>query len=149
METILFHGIFSFMASLGFGIMMQLRGKNLWVAAFGGTVGWLIYVGSKGIGVDDIASYFVASVVISLYAQRMAFYRRAPALVFLTIAFIPLVPGYAAYQTMIGLLMNDMETFVQAALYTFKVVMAIATGFLISTNVKKPVHWMRAKSEKK
>ncbi len=143
----LFQGGFSFLAALGFGILMQVRGKNLLFAALGGMLGWVIFKGLTPLIADDIMRYFIASVVISHYAQQMAFFRRTPALVFLAIAFIPLVPGYASYQTMIGLLMDDMDQFTQGALYTFKVVMAIATGFLISANVLRPVRWRMLQSK--
>ncbi len=146
MTDILFQGIFSFLASLGFGILVQVRGKNLLFSALGGMLGWLVYTGLASFIPDDIIRYFIASVVISHYAQQMAHYRRAPALVFLAIAFIPLVPGYAAYQTMVGLLLSDIPQFTQAAIYTFKVVMAIATGFLISSNVLHPVRWVGHKT---
>ncbi len=149
MQNIIFQSIFSFLASLGFGILMQVRGKNLLCAALGGMLGWLVYVGLVALGMDDIVGYFVASVAISLYAQQMAYVRRAPALVFLAIAFIPLVPGYAAYRAMIGLLMEEMDVFAQESLYTFKVVMAIATGFLISSNVLRPVRWAKASKNHK
>lgn len=141
MEQLCLQGFYSLMASLGFGILMQIRGKNLLCAALGGMIGWVLFIGLEPVVGEDMVRYFIASVVISLYAKHLAPIRKTPAVVFLAVAFIPLVPGYAAYQTMIGLLLSDMEQFVQGAVYTFKVVMSIATGFLVSTNVLRPTKW--------
>ncbi len=144
MDSILFQSVFSFLASLGFGILMQVRGKNLLFSALGGMLGWVIFIALTPLVPDDSIRYFIASVVISHYSQQMAHLRKTPTLVFLAIAFIPLVPGYAAYQTMVSLLLSDIPQFTQGALYTFKVVMAIATGFLISSNVLHPVQWRKS-----
>ncbi len=145
MTEFISQGFYALIASLGFGILMQIRGKNLCCAALGGMIGWVIFVGLAPVMGEDMVRYFVASVVISLYAKHMARIRKAPAVVFLAVAFIPLVPGYAAYQTMIGLLLSDMTQFTEGAVYTFKVVMAIATGFLVSTNVLRPTKWKKSK----
>ncbi len=138
-------GLFSFCAALGFGILMQVRGKNLFFAALGGMVGWLIYMGLTPLISADVVRYFIAAVAVSHYAQQMAYWRKTPALVFLAIALIPLVPGYVAYQAIIGLLIADMTQFATASVYTFQVILAIATGFLISSNVIPSVRWTTKK----
>lgn len=88
---------------------------------------------------EDVVRYFFASVVISIYARIMAKIRKCPVLVFLVIAFIPLVPGYSIYKTMEYLLLSDIEEFIVTATETFKIVMAITTGFLITTNLMLPM----------
>lgn len=132
MTTIIFNFVFSFLASLCFGVMFNIRGNNLFFAALGGSFGWLVYALLSPILSEDIVRYFIASVLISVYSQKMAIWRKTPVLVFLAVAFIPLVPGYSIYKTMECVLLSDTD-FMNYALYTFKVVMAMATGFLVSS----------------
>lgn len=140
MENLVYQGIFSLVGALGFGILMQIRGKKLCFSALGGMIGWVIYMVLTPFCPEDAIAYFIASVVVSLYSQQMARLLKAPVVVFLAVAFIPLVPGYTSYVTMEGLLLSDIPQFTDAAIYTFKVVMSIATGFLVSSNILQPTH---------
>lgn len=135
MMEILKHLILSFVASFGFAIIFNIKGKNIFFASLGGTIAWSLYIFLQPIIPDDIIRYFLASVCISVYSQEMAKFRKSPVLVFLVIAFIPLVPGYNIYKTMENLLISNIDEFVIEGIYTFKVVMAIATGFLITNKL--------------
>lgn len=137
MINIMTQFIFAFLGSFGFAIIFNIKGKNMFFSALGGGLGWLIFTAIAPVISNDIIRYFIASLVISVYSQKMARLRRAPTLIFLVISFIPLVPGYSAYKTMEAILMSDIAIAAEFGVYTFKVVMAIATGFLISSyNVK-------------
>lgn len=125
--------LFSFLASLGFAIIFNIKGKNALMAAFGGAIAWCTFVALAFVIEEEIVRYFLASVVISIYAREMAKIRKCPVLVFLVIAFIPLVPGYSIYKTMEYLLLSNIEEFIITATKTFKIVMAITTGFLVTT----------------
>lgn len=129
------HIIFSFLAAFGFSIVFNIKGKNVLIASLGGVIAWCIFIFLALLIPDDIIRYFVASVIISLYSRRMAKVRKCPVLVFLVIAFIPLVPGYSIFKTMEYLLLGDVDNFIITAVSTFKIVMAISTGFLLTTNL--------------
>ena len=142
MTELMLQGLYSFGGSFGFAILCNIKGRNLLLSSLGGMIAWVIYCGLAPWISEDSIRYFVATVVISVYAQKMAQMRKSPVLVFLVIAFIPLVPGYSAYKTMESLLLSDMPQFMEEAVYTFKAVMAIAMGFLVSSNsirTPKPV----------
>lgn len=139
MTSWMIQGVLAFIGSFGFAILCNIKGRNLWLSALGGMIGWSISCGLELWISDGIIRCFLASVSISLYAQTMALVRKSPASVFLVVGLFPLVPGYAAYKTMEGLLLSDMPQFAENALYTFKVVMAIAMGFLVSGKaIRKP-----------
>lgn len=143
MEQLFFQGFFSCLASLSFGVLFNVRGKSLLFASLGGMLGWLVFVYLQYVISEDMVRYFFGSLAVSIYAQRMAKVQKAPTLVFLVVGFIPLVPGYSAYQSMASLLVSDLAAFSTSATYTFKVVMAIAVGFLLSAKViyKKDATW--------
>ncbi len=131
---IIINTVFSFTASLCFAVVFNIRDKNLVFSAIGGMIGWMLFYGLSFVIQDDIIKYFVASVAVSFYSRYMAKRTKSPVLVFLVVAIIPLVPGYSIYKTMENLLMADTQTFIDSAVYTFKVAMVIATGFLLSTS---------------
>lgn len=132
---IFFNLIFSFLGSLGFALTFNIKGKNVIYASMGGMIAWCSYVFMEPLIADDIVRYFLATLILSLYVQVMSKRQKAPTLVFLVIAFIPLVPGHSIYKTMEFLLVGNIDDFVVTGIHTFKIVMAIATGFLISSNL--------------
>lgn len=79
------------LASLGFGVFFNLRGRKLFAAAAGGGIGWLFYTLAAAQG--PMMQNFIASLSITAYAEIMARTQRAPVPVYLTPALIPLVPA--------------------------------------------------------
>ncbi len=140
---ILLAALSSFFGSLCFAILFNIRGKNVFYAAFGGMIGWTLYT-ILGYGISDVlVRSFISSVAVSLYSNKMARLHKAPALVYLVIAFIPLVPGFSIYKAMELLIISDTSAFIDQAVYTFKIGMVIATGFLITSNINfitSPIH---------
>ena len=67
---------FAALASLGFGVFFNLRGRKLFAAAAGGGIGWLFYTlaGAQG----PMMQNFIASLSITAYAEIMARTQRAP-----------------------------------------------------------------------
>ena len=61
--------ICAFIATLGFGILFNVRDKNLFFASLGGALGWLAYLISMNINGSVMLSTFIASLVISIYAE--------------------------------------------------------------------------------
>lgn len=135
--SILISCICSFLASLAFGIIFNIKGKNLLFSALGGTLGWFFYVSLAPLVESEIIRYFISAISITLYAEKMAKIRKAPSVVFLVIGLIPLVPGYTVYKATENLMLYNVDEFINTAVYAFQIVMAIATGFLLSSKMIK------------
>ncbi len=133
MQNIILSIFCSFCGSLGFAIIFNIKGKDLIYSAIGGAIGWMIFQLMASFGIDEVIRYFIASVAISGYSKIMAKLRKIPTTLFLVISFIPLVPVYSIYLTMNNLLLANMEAFVAYAVLTFKIVLAICAGFLVSS----------------
>lgn len=138
MEQFLIHGLFAFLGCIGYGIVFNIKMPTMLYAALGGMLGWLVFLATQYVFTEDIVRYFMASAVVSFYAQKMARIRKAPALLFLVIAFIPLVPGFSGYKIMEHMLIYDQVALGETATYTVKVVLAMATGFLVNSKVLHP-----------
>lgn len=135
--------ICAFLGSLSFGILFNIRGKNLFFAAFGGFLSWVAFLVS-GIFVSiDIGQYFIAAAVISLYCECMAMIRKAPVTIFLVTSMIPLVPGGVIFYTMQNLILGKTRAGADMGIYAFKIAGSIAMGILLVAYLVRAIRQIR------
>ena len=123
----MFEGLMTFFASLGFGIIFDLRGTKLLVAALNGMIGGVVYnvlLTNNG----STLSLFIASVVISIISGIMARILKCPTTTFLIAALIPLVPGGQMYYTVLDIINNDIAAAVNDGLKTVVDACSIVIG---------------------
>lgn len=126
--------ILSFFASLGFGIVFQIRGRTLLFAALGGALTRIVLL--FGISIFDQRILFVtlAAAFASLYAEILASRLHMPSTVLLYPSIVPLIPGDLLYDAAVGLLLQDHEQFVYSASNLILALLGLSIGFvLIST----------------
>ncbi len=123
------------LASLGFGVFFNLRGRKLFAAAAGGGIGWLFYTLAAAQG--PMMQNFIASLSITAYAEIMARTQRAPVPVYLTPALIPLVPGGPIYQAMLHALNGETDLFLSTGLLAMSVTGAIALGVVAASSAMR------------
>ena len=124
-------------ASLGFSLLFNTRGKKLIFSALGGGLSWTLFLLLSYLIKNEAACYFVVAVAGSLYAEIMARLLRSPATVFITISMIPLVPGASLYYTMSHALNGNFESFADKGLATVALAAAIAIGVIVSTVIMR------------
>ena len=107
---ILLSCLYSFVATIGFCVIFNIRGKMVFFASFGAALGWLAFELSAFFG-TDLSQYFIATVVIALYAEIMARLHKVPVTVYLIAALIPLVPGSGIYYTMEHFIDGNIDAF--------------------------------------
>lgn len=129
----LFQCIWAYIGSLCFGVVFNIRGLNLFIASFGGLVAWFTYLLCGFFMAEGIIQYFIASIVISIYSEWMAVYRKTPVTVFIVLGMVPLVPGGSIFYTMQHLILGKYELSYQTGIYTFAIAGAIAMGILIAS----------------
>ena len=122
-----------FLGTISFGIIFNIRGKNLMFASLGGLFSWIVCQTAKGYQIEEVQSYFLAAVVIAFYSECMAIYRKAPVTVFIVLGMIPLVPGGSIFYTMHALIMGNYSEFVHTGVTTFSIAGVIALGILIAS----------------
>lgn len=135
--------IAAFFGSIGFAIILKIKGKQIFYAGIGGLVTWWIYLAAY----EHLADYFlcnlIASVFVAFYAEIMARVNRAPATIFLTAAAVPLIPGGKLYYTMYGLVSNDEAMFVENGTAAITIALAISLGFVIVTLINKYLNMLK------
>lgn len=125
----------SFIGSLFFGILFNMRGKKLITAAFGGLISWCLFICLSNKITNEPIVYFLVSVIISSYSEIIARLLRTPATSVVTTALIPLIPGGSLYYTMSYAFESDFNNFVQKAGYTLQLASALALGIVFVTAI--------------
>lgn len=130
----------AFLGSLGFALILKIKGRQVLYAGIGGLVTWFIYLMAFEQLQSDFTSNLIAAVYVAIYAELMARVNKAPATIFLTAAAVPLIPGGRLYYTMYGLVSEDDAMFVENGTAAIIIALAISLGFVFVAVVNKYVN---------
>ncbi|MBU3158608.1 threonine/serine exporter family protein [Clostridium frigoris] len=135
------NSFYAFLSSLCFGVLFNIRGKNLIIASLGGGLAWLTYLISGRLQPSLVFSLFLASMVGSIYSEIMARLYKNPVTMFVICAIIPLVPGGGMYYATLGAVKGNFTVALTKGAETLFSAGAIAVGIVfvasISTIFKK------------
>lgn len=131
--TILSAGV---MASV-FGVLFNIRGINVLFVGINGVIGFSIFTLSIHVGLASYIAMFFASITMASYAEIVARLRRAPALLFLVAALIPIVPGGGIFQFVLYILQGARESAVSTGVITLMETGGIAIGIIIVSSIIK------------
>lgn len=123
--------ITSFLGSLGFAIIFNLKNKHLIVAAIGGLVCWASYLLTGAFASGVFIPSLVASAVAAFYAEVFARIVKAPATVIFVSVIIPLIPGSSLFYTMSNIVSGEIELFKKYGIETILFVLGITSGISI------------------
>lgn len=129
----------SFIASLGFGILFNIKGKKLLLAAIGGSLGGVVYQICLDIGASELSAMFFASICFSLYSEILARIAHTPVTTFIICALIPLVPGGGMYRTMLAAIQGDIMKALTMGLDTITIAGALVLGILLVSTIMKAI----------
>lgn len=127
----------SFVACVGFCIIFNIHGKGSALCALGGALTWAFFRIVQEFGVDMTSSYFLATFFAAVYAEVMARVRKCPAIAYLVVSILPLLPGAGIYKTTVCVLDGDMAGFTSTAAQTVATAGAIAVGILIVSTIAR------------
>lgn len=129
--------ICAFIATLGFGILFNVRDKNLLFASLGGALGWLVYLISMNMNNSVMMSTFIASLIISIYAEIFSRVLKNPVTMFLICALIPLAPGSGMYYTILAAVQGDIMQSLNKGIETLSVAGLIALGIITVSTLSR------------
>ncbi len=102
------------------------------------------------LGFNDILCYFCGALMAAGYAEVMARIRKYPAISYLVISILPLIPGAGVYYTTNYLVVGDLSNFASQGKHTIAIAGVIAVGILlISTIVHFLNQWKINRHKKK
>ena len=121
--------------TLGFAIILNIRGKRLITTVFGGFAAWTMFLLLGSFIPGEPMRYFIVALAISFYSELMARLLKTPTTTFITTALISLVPGGALYYTMSYALIGNYTSFFSRGIHTLKLASALALGIIIASAV--------------
>ncbi|MEG1526694.1 MAG: threonine/serine exporter family protein [Erysipelotrichaceae bacterium] len=127
----------SYIATFGFGILFNIRGKKLFSAALGGSIGAIIYTYALQNGMDEVIAMLVASIVFSIFSEICARIYRTPVTTYIICALIPLVPGKGMYNAMVQAVAGDTMKAMQIAFDTLSIAGALALGIILVSTLTR------------
>ncbi len=133
----------AFVACAGFAVLYNAHGAaGIALCSLGGALGWAVDLAVGTVTGSGYVCCFVATVVITIYAEVMARIRRCPMTAYLVVSYFPLVPGAYIYYTMYYAIQGEMELCLEAGVHTLGVAACIAMGtLLVSTAVWTWAAW--------
>lgn len=131
--------IVAFIASFGFGIIFNIKGRNLIFAAIGGGLSWFWYLYLMKLDISNILSLFISSIIFSIYSEICARYLKTPVTTLVVCALIPLVPGAGMYYTMYETVTGNIKGAVELGLSTLASAGALALGVIFVSTITKQV----------
>lgn len=138
----------AFVASLGFGIIFNIRGKNLIFAALGGGLSWFFYLFLTQNKINNVVSLFISSIIFSIYSEICARYLKTPVTTLVICALIPLVPGAGMYYTMYESILGNVSRAASLGLDTISSAGSLALGVIFVSTITKQVTNLKRVKEK-
>ncbi|KRM05507.1 hypothetical protein FC89_GL001206 [Liquorilactobacillus ghanensis DSM 18630] len=121
-----------YLATLGFGIIVNIPHRALNSCGWVGVFGWITYLALKSLNLGTMLANVGAALVIGLGSMIMARKLKMPMILFNIPSMVPLVPGGQAYRAVRNFAFgNDLK----AIYYLVQVTMiagSIAMGFFIA-----------------
>ncbi|MBR2634382.1 MAG: threonine/serine exporter family protein [Clostridia bacterium] len=133
--------IASFFACLGFVWVFNIHGTGSLVCALGGTAVWAVYCLVLHFGAGELVAYFFATVFAAVFAEIMARVRKYPAISYLTISLLPLIPGAGIYYTARQAVSGISGAVVSQGAHTLAIAGVMAAGILV---VSTGARWFHA-----
>ena len=129
--------IASFVACLGFVIVFNIHGYGNMLCAVGSFLTWAAYCIASANGLGYFTCCLIGTMVSAAFAEIMARIRKYPAISYLIIAVLPLIPGSSIYYTALAAVQGNMDRFIHFGIETLGTAGAMAVGILlVSTGVR-------------
>lgn len=127
-----------YLATFGFAIMFNIKGKTVWFAALAGSIGAAIYYLTYiKLEMGIFLSMLYTSMAMTLYAEIMARKMKTPVTLFLICGLITYVPGGTMYYMMKAFMDNEMSVAGEKCMEVFLTSGALAAGIVIVSTLVK------------
>lgn len=120
-----------FVFGIGFLVVFNIHGYGGIFCALGSVLCWLSYYLTVQFGGDEITASLIGSAVSAIYAEVMARVRKYPAISYLIISILPLIPGAGIYYATNSLVQGDTSSFISTGMKTVGISIAMAIGILL------------------
>lgn len=125
----------AFIVTFGFGILFNIKGKKLIFAAIGGGISWYFYSLPLSLGLSEVSSLFISTLVFSTYSEVLARIFKTPVTSFVICALFPLVPGGGMYYTMLATINGELQNAMHLGINTLANAGTLALGVIFVSTI--------------
>ena len=130
----------------GFCFLFNIHRLGILFCTTGGILTWIVHCIAMMLGVPEMAAVLIASIFAAIYAEIMARRRKCPAIGYLIIGLISLIPGSSLYYTINHAIQGQMSQFADRGMRTIAIAGLMAAGILlVSTSVRMSNEWKKHK----
>jgi len=135
----------AFLGCLLVAVLYQSEKRLLIPAGFSGSLGLAVYLTFMRFwGIATLAT-FAGAVAVTLYAELTARRFRIPATILIIMGIFPVVPGAAAYDTVMALVRGRYKEAGPRGLVTLVLAMSMAFGILLVASAFRAARFLRAR----
>lgn len=132
---------------IGFSFVFNLHGQGAPLCTIGGGLTWSVYLMITAWGGNDFTANFWAALFAGFFAEAMARIRKRPAIGYLVISLLPLIPGGGIYRSVNFAVRGNMGMFANTALHTAAVAGILAVGILMASTSVRLVNLLKAQKK--
>ena len=127
-------------ACTGFLYVWNIHGKGKWVCPVGGFLTWAIFCFAKELGFGYAMCCLFGTIFAASYAEVMARIRKYPAISYLVIGLISLIPGSNIYYTAQQALQSNLDRFIQEGTLLVVTAGVMAVGIILVSPIARIIH---------
>lgn len=136
--------------AVGFCFLFNIHRLGILFCTIGGILTWVVHCVAMMLGAEEMAAVLIASIFAATYAEIMARRRKCPAIGYLIIGLISLIPGSSLYYTINFAIQGQMSQFADRGMRTIAIAGLMAAGILlVSTSVRMSNEWKKHKLKHK
>ncbi len=135
----------SFLGSLGFSLLFNMKGKSLVWASLGGTFAWCVYLVFDALTGNLFLCGVVSAIVATIYSEVFARILKTPKTAFIFPSIVPMVPGGSLYYTMSNFIMGNSDEALMHAKNTLSMAVALAFGIVVVIIGVKAINHIKKK----
>ena len=121
--------VFCYLATVGFGVILNIPRRGLNACGIVGVIGWLVYV--------CIKECFSSSMLAGMCAMFCARFKKMPMILFNIPSLVPLVPGGQAYRAVRYFALGKNDLALSYLVQVGMIAGSIAVGFFLAEFVSQ------------
>ena len=127
-------------ACIGFLYVWNIHGSGKWTCPIGGFLTWAVFCFAKELGFSYATCCLLGTIFAAAYAEVMARIRKYPAISYLVIGLISLIPGSNIYYTAQQAVQGNMDRFVQEGTLLVITAGVMAVGIILVSSTARIIH---------
>ena len=127
-------------ACTGFLYVWNIHGAGKWLCPVGGFLTWAVFCLAKELGFGYAMCCLFGTLFAATYAEVMARIRKYPAISYLVIGLISLIPGSNIYYTAQQAVQGNMDRFIQEGTLLIITAGVMAVGIILVSSAARIIH---------